>query len=132
MKKVQAFHNSCLRKINKIFWHNKISNKNLHLKCKSKNISTEIKQRRMRWLGHVMRMPQSRIPKTALQWTPPRKRKRGRPRTTWRRTVTPELEEVGYSWGQAQFMPRTERNGGNLLKPYVPLGMKRISKKVIF
>ena len=106
MKYVQAFNNSCLRKINKIFWPNKNSNKNLHLKCKSKNISTEIKQRRMRWLGHVMRMPQSRIPKTALHWTPPRKRKRGRPRTNRRRTVTSELEEMGYSWGQAQFIAK--------------------------
>ncbi|XP_048775477.2 uncharacterized protein LOC125680078 [Ostrea edulis] len=103
MRKVEAFHNSCLRKINRIFWPNKISNKNLHQKCKSKNISTEIKQRRIRWLGHVMRMPQNRIPKVALHWTPSGKRKRGRPRTTWRRTVTSELEEMGYSWGQAQY-----------------------------
>ena len=122
MKKVQAFHNCCLRKINKIFWPNKISNKNLHLKCKSKNISTEIKQRRMRWLGHVMRMPQSRIPKTALQWTPPGKRKKGRPRTTWRRTVTSELEEMGYSWGQAQFIAKDRARWRQLVEALCPTG----------
>ncbi|XP_063408909.1 uncharacterized protein LOC134692390 [Mytilus trossulus] len=34
----------------------------------------------------------------------PRKRKPGRPRITWRRTVTAELEAMGYTWGQAQYM----------------------------
>ena len=32
-------------------------------------------------------MDQNRIPKTPLRWTPPGKRKKGRPKTTWRRTV---------------------------------------------
>ena len=52
MKKVEAFHNSCLRNINKIFWPNKISNKNLHLKCKSKNISRDkTKKNEMAWFS---------------------------------------------------------------------------------
>jgi hypothetical protein len=49
-----------------------------------------------------MRMPQERIPKVALRWTPPGKRKRGRPKTTWRRTVVAELKEMGLTWGEAQ------------------------------
>ena len=34
-----------------------------------------------------MRMAPNRIPKVALHWTTPGKRKRGRPRTTWRRII---------------------------------------------
>ena len=74
----------------------------------------------MRWLGHVMRMQQSRIPKTALHWTPSGKRKRGRPRTTWRRTVTSELEEMGYSWGQAQFIAKDRVRWRQLVEALCP------------
>ena len=61
----------------------------------------EIKKRRIRWLGHVLRMPQERIPHKALRWTPPGKRKQGRPKTTWQRTVETELREIGLTWGEA-------------------------------
>jgi hypothetical protein len=43
--------------------------------------------------GHISRMPQNRIPYVSLNWKPSRKRKKGRPTTTWRSTVKNELEE---------------------------------------
>ena len=49
------------------------------------DIQEEIKGRRLRLLGHVLRMENNRTPKTALRWTPPGRRSRGRPKTTWRR-----------------------------------------------
>ena len=60
----------------------------------------------MRWLRNVMRMPPNIIPKVVLHWIPPGKRKRGRPRTTWRRTITSELEEISFSIGQAQYVTK--------------------------
>ena len=72
----------------------------------SMNISLEIKNRRLHWLGHVLRMPENRIPKVAMRWTPWGRRKRGRPKTTWRRTVMKELEEMGLTWGEAQAKAR--------------------------
>lgn len=105
MSKIEAFHNSCLRKICNIYWTNTISNTNLYIKTRSNTISQEIKIRRLRWLGHVFRMPCERIPKVALRWTPPGKRKRGRPRITWRCTVETELEEMGLSWGSTVQSP---------------------------
>ena len=47
-------------------------------------------------------MDQDRIPKLALRWTPTGKRSQGRPKTTWRRTVTAELKEMNLTWGEAQ------------------------------
>ena len=42
-------------------------------------------------------------PKIALTWTPEGKRKRGRPRETWRRTAIKEREAMGWrSWNQAE------------------------------
>jgi len=45
---------------------------------------------------------QNSIPKVALRWIPPGKRKRGRPKMTWRQTVMAELKEKGPSRGEAQ------------------------------
>jgi len=102
MSKIEKFHNRCLRKLCNIQWPNKISNVRLYERTGCHSIVKEIKQRRLRWLGHVLRMPAERVPKKALRWTPPGKRKPGRPRTTWRRTVTKDLEEMGLTWGTAQ------------------------------
>ena len=101
MDKIEAFHNSCLRRICRIFWPNKISNINLYEATGCCSVVEEIRKRRLRWLGHVLRMENHRIPKIALRWTPPGKRNRGRPKTTWRRTVESELTEMGLTWGEA-------------------------------
>ena len=102
MAKIDAFHNRCLRKICRIFWPNKISNVDLYKKTDCNSAVLEIKRRRLRWLGHVLRMPQDSIPKVDLRWTPSGKRKRGRPMMTWRQSVMAELKEMGLSWGEAQ------------------------------
>ena len=49
-----------------------------------------------------MRMPKESVPKLALRWTPPGRRKPGRPKTTWRNTVMAEIQDTGLSWGEAQ------------------------------
>jgi len=48
-----------------------------------------------RWLGHVLRMNTDSIPRVALRWTPQGKRRRGRPKETWRRTVQKDLNHHG-------------------------------------
>lgn len=40
----------------------------------------------------------SNIARIAMRWTPEGKRSRGRPKTTWRRTVEKGLRELNYSW----------------------------------
>ena len=78
----------------------------------------------MRWLRHVMRMAPNRILKVALHWTTPGKRNRGRPRTT----ITSELEEMGFSMGQAQYIIKDRRRWRQIADALCPWGMKRISK----
>jgi len=41
------------------------------------------------------RMALNAIPRVAVKWTPTGKRKRGRPKLTWRRSVEKEMREVG-------------------------------------
>lgn len=101
MAKISSFHNSCLRRICKVFWPNKITNEDLYKRTNCKNIEKEIQQRRLKWLGHVLRMDKNRYPKKCLKWHPPGKRSKGRPKATWRRSIESELKEMGMTWGEA-------------------------------
>ena len=56
--------------------------------------------------------------KVALRWTPTGKRNRGRPKTTWRRTITTELFDMGMTMGEA--LVKTVIGGEETLWPYVP------------
>ena len=65
-------------------------------------ISGQVARRRWTWLGHVLRMDHHSHSRIALTWAPEGKRKRGRPRETWRRTVEREIKERGLrSWAEA-------------------------------
>ncbi|KAL9980638.1 hypothetical protein ACROYT_G009248 [Oculina patagonica] len=102
LEKLSTFHTKSLRKILRIFWPQTISNKDLLLRCKQEDMGTIIMQRRWRWIGHVIRKENESITKTALYWTPEGKRKRGRPKNTWRRTVETELRGLNQSWNTIQ------------------------------
>ena len=118
--KIDAFHNRCLRRICRIFWPNKTSNEELHKMTKSQSMVSEIKCRRIAWLGHVLRMDQDRILKTALRWTPPGKRKQGQPRMTWRRTVITELKEMGLTMGEAQYTAKDRSQWRQIIDALCP------------
>ena len=122
MAKIDAFHNGCLRKICRIFWPNKISNVDLYKKTSCNSAVLEIKRRRLRWLGHVVRMPGNSIPNVALRWTPPGKSKRGRPKMTLRQTVMAKLREIGLSWGEAPASAKDRTLRRNIVVALCPTG----------
>ena len=64
--KLSAFHTTCLRKILRIFWPNRISNKDLIERCQSEDLETLIIRRRWRWIGHVLRMEPDSISKSEV------------------------------------------------------------------
>ncbi len=68
----------------------------------NKNMATEIKHRRHRWRGHVLRMEQKRIPKKDLRWNPPGKRNHGRPKMTLRKTFKADLKTMKLTLGMAE------------------------------
>ena len=63
-----------------------------------------------------------RIPKVALRWTPPGKRKAGRPKTTWRRTVMAELSEVKLTWSEAQHAAQNRVKWKEIVVALCPTG----------
>jgi hypothetical protein len=46
-----------------------------------------IQEERLQWYGDVKRMPEERISKLIMEWIPEGRRKRGRPRKTWKEGV---------------------------------------------
>ena len=58
----------------------------------------EEKKRKWTWIGHQLRKDPGNITRQALRWNPQGKRKRGRPRNSWRRSVEDEMKAAGYSW----------------------------------
>ena len=103
--KLETFHRKCLRHILNIWWPNVITNSELYEKSKTVSVKAEIEKRRLRLLGHILRMPNHRVPKIALKWTPATgKRSRGRPKCTWRRTIERDLKARGLTMGEAAFI----------------------------
>jgi len=62
-------------------------------------VDDRLSERRLRWLGHVIRMD----PRQALHWKVPGfKRGPGRPRANWRNTVNKDLSWMGITWEEAE------------------------------
>ena len=97
-RKLRVFVNRCLRTIFKIRWPRIVSNNELREMSGQEDITVEIARRKWRWVGHVLRKDQHDITREAIFWTADGKRKRGRPKTTWRRTAESELKQIGLSW----------------------------------
>ena len=109
LQKLSGFHTKCLRRILRIFWPNTISNEELYERCGQESMEDILMRRRWRWIGHILRKEADDITKTALHWTPEGRRKRGRPKNTWRRTVDSELTNLHQTWGSIQRMAQDRR-----------------------
>ncbi|GFR82356.1 endonuclease-reverse transcriptase [Elysia marginata] len=85
--KLRDFEGRCLRRILGIRWEHRVTNKEMSERTGIRPIVEEVKKRRWRWLGHVLRMSKSRHPLIALAWNPQGARKKGRLQGTWGRSV---------------------------------------------
>ena len=65
-KRLYVFYMRCLRRIQGITWQDKVTNKVVLEKAGIPSLYTLLKQRRMRWLGHVTRMKDGRNSKDLL------------------------------------------------------------------
>ena len=62
-KRLNHFHLSCLRKLLKIKWQDKIPDTEVLKKAGIQSMHTVLKLAQLRWTGHVIRMPDERLPK---------------------------------------------------------------------
>lgn len=98
-RRLNAFHQRCLRKILKITWRDRVTNEEILRRTNARTLQEIVTERRFRLAGHILRLPEHRPCRTAMAWTPPGgKRERGRPKTTWRRTFQTDLKTVNNTW----------------------------------
>ena len=102
--KLRGFEGRCLRRILRIWWELRVTNKEVATRTGINPIVEEVKRRRWRWLGHVLRMSRSRHPLIALTWNPQGKRRTGRPQGTWRRTMEDERKKAGKTWNELRWL----------------------------
>ena len=101
--KLDVFQSRCLRRILKIRWQDHVSNETILERAQMTTVSEEVLRKRWKYIGHILRKEPGNDCVTAMTWAPEGKRKRGRPKTTWRRTVEKERNSAGWTtWSQAR------------------------------
>jgi transcription termination factor 2 len=66
LKLLEQFHQGKLRKIMRIRWEQRVSNVKVLERANTTSIEAMVARHRLRWIGHVQRMPDDRLPKRIL------------------------------------------------------------------
>ena len=53
-------------------WKDRVTNEEVRVRTGQHSMDDILSERRLRWLGHVIRMDHQRIPRQALHWEVPR------------------------------------------------------------
>ena len=83
-------------------------------------------RRKWKWIGHALKKGRHNITGMAMRWNPQEKRKTRRPKLSWRHTVTKELDNIGKTLGDGNWLQRTESSRGLKWRPNFWGGAKRI------
>ena len=67
-------------------------------------------------------MSSDHIPRVALKWTPTGKRSKGRPKTTWRRSIIAELSNMGLTVVEAEVIAQDHKRWRNDIVALCPHG----------
>ncbi|VDP28685.1 unnamed protein product, partial [Schistosoma curassoni] len=117
-RKLLVFDHRCLRNIAGVCWDHRVSNSEVRRRVlgnDGKLIEEVVNLHRLRWLGHVLRMPEHRLPRRAklTSFRDGCKRIRGGQTKTWYqclKTLTSSLSRVGrcrlLGWGTRDFRNR--------------------------
>ena len=95
-RRLNTFHLRSIRRILGISWQDKVANADVLSRACLPTMYTLLRQRRLRWLGHVRRMEDGRIPKDILygELTLGR-RTTGRPHLRYRDVCARDMKAVG-------------------------------------
>ena len=89
---LNAFHFRCLRSILGVSWRDHVPNSTILHLTGSYDLTTIIRQRRLRWLGHVHRMEDGRLPEDILYgecYNAPRRT--GRPKLRYKDVIKRDM-----------------------------------------
>ena len=68
VKKLESAHHKFQRRMMGISWKDKVSNERVRTQTQLEKIDLIIEARRLRWLGHVLRMDDNRLPRQTVHW----------------------------------------------------------------
>ena len=95
-KRLNTLHLKHLRNILGIRWDDFVTNNSILKRAGLDSIQSLLKQRRLRWLGHVRRMEDGRIPKDLLYGELVKgKRSQGRPKQCYRNVCRNDMRDCG-------------------------------------
>ena len=97
-----------MRNILRIFWPRRICNVELRERVRMERLSVVVLRRRLEYYEHLIRSD-NEIGKTAARWTPAGRRARGRPGSTWLRSIEEEMRDGGITWSEARRLAK-DRN----------------------
>ena len=66
MRSLESFHIRSLQKILGLTWADRVPHVTILQSAKSCSIESLIMKRQLRWIGHIIRMPENRLPKQLL------------------------------------------------------------------
>jgi hypothetical protein len=95
VQRLHVFHMNSLRRICKLSRRRKVRNQDILDMCKIEDIQTLLQRSRLRWLGHVGRMDDSRLPKKLVFPVVSGFRSCGKPKKRWSYVVRDDLEQKG-------------------------------------
>lgn len=103
IRRLSVFDHRCLRSIARVRWENRVSNTDIRRRVfgvGEMSVERLMNLNRLRWLGHVLRMPSDRLPRCAMLASPPStwKKSAGGQTMTWQRSIkalTSGLSRVG-------------------------------------
>ena len=92
---IDIFQRKLLRRMLNIKLTDKIRNEEIYKRSHQIPITTEIKKRRLNWLGHMLRLPEGTPAKLAFKEHLKRaKGNRGRPKHTWIKQINRDLKAI--------------------------------------
>jgi hypothetical protein len=97
LQRLHVFHMNSLRRICRLSKRQKIKNQAILDMCNIDDVHDFISRSRLRWLGHVARMPDHRVPKKLLFSGVSGRRSRGRPKKRWTDVVKVDLKRKGHT-----------------------------------
>ena len=97
-RQLNHFHMTCLRRLLRIKWQDKIPDTEVLSRTNLPSIHTLLQKAQLRWAGHVARMPDSRLPKQLLYGElQVGKRSKGRPRKRYKDSLKSSLKAFSIS-----------------------------------
>ena len=128
-RRLNTFHMRILRRILGISWQDKVPNTEVLSRAGLPSMYTLLRQRRLRWLGHVHRMPDGRIPKDLLYGElASGKRSTGRPQLRYHDVVKRDMKTVDVSTESWESLAANRSKWRGALTTHLKSGEEKLSQ----